>query len=224
MANSLENVHHGEGGRSARKGARSRDERAECPRSSRAAHAALRCSAVLRCLRHHGWEDSQGHHIWNWVGRLNIAAKSCDLVSARLIVIDHVKKYPHEFHGCRRNTYYLNMSIFGGLVVAQVLLWLFGIWMINVKCLVEYQSCPSPYRATHCKVRSALGSLAVLVLANLSFISGSHLWFQYGSLVLASGGSSRFHRQEGDCPAGSKEGGGWSARNQLRIQEAAIPL
>lgn len=51
-----------------------------------------------------------------------------------------------------RNTYYVNMTILGGIIVAQILLWLFGIWMIDVKSMVEYQSCPSPDKATHCKV------------------------------------------------------------------------
>lgn len=57
---------------------------------------------------------------------------------------------------CYRSSYYLNIGIFGGLVAAQILLWLFGIWMIDVKCLVEYQGCPSTHKATHCKVRQDL--------------------------------------------------------------------
>ncbi|CAL8460618.1 g147 [Coccomyxa elongata] len=53
------------------------------------------------------------------------------------------------------NTYYVNMTILGGIIVAQILLWLFGIWMIDVRSMVEYQSCPSPDKATHCKVTAA---------------------------------------------------------------------
>lgn len=52
------------------------------------------------------------------------------------------------------------MTIFGGIIVAQILLWLFGIWMINVKSLVEFQSCPSPDKATHCKVEHTINMLA----------------------------------------------------------------
>lgn len=60
------------------------------------------------------------------------------------------------------------MSMFGGIVVAQILLRLFGIWMIGVKCLVEYQACLSPYKATHCKVRDSVERLAAATLFKAS--------------------------------------------------------
>ncbi len=52
----------------------------------------------------------------------------------------------------RRWTLYANMAIMVAVWACQILLWLFQVWMVDVKCLVQYKACSSAALATHCKV------------------------------------------------------------------------
>lgn len=57
------------------------------------------------------------------------------------------------FMVCCRWSLYANMALLIAVWASNIMLWLFQVWMVDVKCLVKYKVCTSAARASHCKVR-----------------------------------------------------------------------
>ncbi len=55
------------------------------------------------------------------------------------------------------------MAIMVAVWTCQILLWLFQVWMVDVKCLVQYKACSSAATATHCKVTALTHSMLVRI-------------------------------------------------------------
>ena len=53
-----------------------------------------------------------------------------------------------------RWSFYANLAILGAVWACQILLWLFQVWLVEVRCLVRYRACSNAATATHCKVCS----------------------------------------------------------------------
>lgn len=72
-----------------------------------------------------------------------------------------------------RWTLYANMAIMVAVWTCQILLWLFQVWSVDVKCLVQYKACSSAARATHSKVL-ALPHASLLEVVTVHILRSAH--------------------------------------------------
>ena len=54
-----------------------------------------------------------------------------------------------------RWSFYANLAILGAVWACQILLWLFQVWLVEVRCLIRYRACSNAATATHCMVCSS---------------------------------------------------------------------
>ena len=77
---------------------------------------------------------------------------------------------------CCRWSLYANMAIMVAVWTCQILMWLFQVWMVDVKCLVQYKACSSAARATHSKVLALPPALLIRAIQDesLGLCNGRH--------------------------------------------------